>query len=46
MAKKRDMYKELAGDFKTPDEFQEEAEEEGLDPEEVEKTHFEEDEIN
>ena len=42
--KKKDAYEEFAGDFKTEDEFEEELKEEGLDPLEEEKKHFEEDE--
>lgn len=42
MPKKEDKYSEFAGDFKTEDELEEELEEEGLDPEEIEKKHFEE----
>ncbi len=40
---KTDTYEVFAGDFKTEDEFEEEVEEEGLNPEEVKKKHFEED---
>lgn len=40
--KKKDKYEALAADFKNETEFEEEAEEEGFDPEELERDHFEE----
>ena len=40
---KKDKYEELAGDFVTEDELEEQTEEEGLDVKEVENKHFEED---
>ena len=42
MTKKRDLYEEHAGDFKTEDELEEELEEEGISVEEAEQEHFEE----
>jgi hypothetical protein len=39
---KKDHYEKFAGEFKTEDELEEELEDEGLDAEEVEKEHFEE----
>ena len=43
--KKTDKFKEFAGDFKNETELEEELEAEGLDEGEVEKQHFEEEEI-
>jgi hypothetical protein len=43
MVKRKDRFSEFAGDFKNEGEFEEELDAEGLDPVEVEKTHFEED---
>ncbi len=42
MTKIKDKFTEFAGSFKNEGEFEEELEEEGLDPEEVENKHFEE----
>jgi hypothetical protein len=42
MAKKKDLYEEFAGEFKNEAEFEEELEQEDLDPKRVEKEHFEE----
>jgi hypothetical protein len=42
MTKKRDKYVELAGEFQAPERLEEDADEEGVDLEEVEKAHFEE----
>jgi hypothetical protein len=42
---KKDKYEEFAGDFKNETTFEEELEEEGLEEGEVEKEHFEEEEI-
>jgi len=42
---KKDKYEEFAGDFKNETELEEELEEEDLEEGEVEKKHFEEDEI-
>ncbi len=39
---KKDAFETFAGSFKTEDEFEEEVEEEGLDPEKVAEEHFEE----
>ena len=39
---KKDKFKELAGDFKNEADLEEELDEEGLDKDEVEKQHFEE----
>ncbi len=46
MRNKKDIYKELGGDFIAEDELEEQAEEEGLEPEEVKRKHFEEDDLN
>lgn len=42
--KKKDAYEAFAGDFKTEDELEEQLEEEGINPEEAEREHFEEEE--
>ena len=42
--KKKYAFEKFAGDFKTEDEFEEEVEAEGIDPEKAEKEHFEEEE--
>lgn len=42
--KKADKYEELGGEFKTPDELEEEADAEGLDLKKLEEDHFEEEE--
>lgn len=41
MAKKDDAYEKFAGDFKNEPDFEEELEEEDLDPAEEEREHFE-----
>jgi hypothetical protein len=40
--KKKDAYKEFAGDFKNEEELEEELEEEGIEVKEAEQEHFEE----
>jgi hypothetical protein len=42
MTKKKDAYDKFAGEFKPTEELEEELEEEGLEPKEVEEDHFEE----
>ena len=42
MTKKKDKYKELAGEFKTEDELEEELDEEGVTLKDAEEQHFEE----